>query len=340
MKKKTATIHDIALSLNISSSTVSRALSNHPGISKPTVKKVLLAAKKLNYRPNILASNLRKGHGNTIGVVIPAINRHFFSGAIAGIEAVACANGYNVLIAQTQESYQREIQSIETLINARVDGVIISLTAQTENYAHIETLMGRDIPLVMFDRVCDGLEVSKVVLDDVAVGHMVSSYLLQQGRRKIVHLSGTKHINVYNNRQLGYERALAEHGMAPNPHWVVNDCITRENGYAYAIDCIKTNNLPDAVFAASDFSALGALLAFKENGIHIPQDIAIAGVANEPFTSLMCPAITSVEQFSERMGKTAANLLFDQLSAEGPFEPTKILIEPKLYIRESTEIIP
>jgi len=337
MQNQNVTIHHIAAKLNLSASTVSRALNDYYRISKATRDLVKKTASEMNYKPNQLASNLRKGKGNMIGVIIPRLDRHFFSHAIAGIETVTSNTDYNILICQTNEDVESEKQSIKALAKNRVDGIIISLATGTKQYKHIEAAIREGIPVVMFDRVALQLEVDKVVNDNFAGAYQATNHLIEQGCKKIIHFSGPLHLNVYYERLMGYRKAMADNGLEVTDIMVYQDVLTRVKGEEVADKLLKESNLPDAIFSASDFSALGALLVFKARGIKIPEEIAIAGFANEPFTELTDPGISTLEQFSGEIGKSAARLLIERIEhGEKNVVSQTITLRPKLIIRSST----
>lgn len=337
MQKRNVTIHHIAAKLNLSASTVSRALNDYHRISKATRELVKKTAEEMNYKPNQLATNLRKGKGNMIGVVVPRLDRNFFSRAIAGMESITSPTDYNILICQTNEDFENEKQSIMALSKNQVDGIIISLAAGTKRYDHIEAVINEGIPVVMFDRVAPFLNVDKVINDNFAGAYEATIHLIDQGYKNIVHFSGPLHLNVYKERQEGYLKAMSDRGLEVSDNMIINNVLTRPKGEETAKAMYEENNLPDAIFAASDFSALGALLFFREKGIAIPGKIGIAGYANEPFTELTAPGLTSLEQFSSEIGKSAARLLIERIENGSNSQVSQtITFRPKLMIRTST----
>lgn len=337
MENKKTTIHDIAAVLGITASTVSRALNGHPKISVQTKKRVEKAAAEMNYMPNKLAANLRRGRGNVIGVIVPRINRHFFSHAIAGMESVTNPAGYNLMICQSNEEYVIEKKSIQTLINNRVDGIIMSVSANTSDSSHIQIILDEGIHLVQFDRVSKGLSVNKVVNDNEAGAYDVTKHLIGRGYKRIIHFAGPLQLNVYQDRYQGYLKAMAEFGLQVTDDMIFENVLTRDKGASIIESLIVDRNLPNAVFSASDFSALGAMLAVKKNGIRVPDDIAIAGFANEPFTELTEPGLTSLEQFSEKMGQHAATMLIEDIKQDDQNrEPVEVKIAPELIVRGSS----
>lgn len=337
VENKKVTIHQLAAKLNLSASTISRALSDHPRIGKETRELVKRTAEELNYKPNTLASNLRKGKGKLIGVIIPRINRNFFSYAIAGMESVINPAGYSLMICQTNENVETEKSSFENLINNRVDGIIMSVSIQTTNGDYLQRALKQGVPIVQFDRVLPNIDVDKVLNDNLSGAYQVTKHLLEQGYRNIVHFTGPLHLNIYADRLEGYKNAMIEAGIEVTSDMVFENALTREEGERIVNEMIAANTLPDAIFAASDFSALGALLTLKKHKIEIPGRVGIAGFANEPFTELTEPGMTSVEQHSEELGKTSARILIDRLESNTKRELCSLVsFKPKLIIRESS----
>lgn len=337
MSKRKVTIHDIARELNTTASTVSRALQDHPRISRSMKTAVWELAKKLNYQPNSIASSLRKGRGNTIGVVVPRIDRYFFSSVIRGIEDVAFDAGYHILICQSYDSWEREKAIVENLMNGKVDGLLVSLATGTQDLTHFQVIQGKGIPLIFFDRVPEHLDVNKVEIDDFAGAFKAVDHLVSQGCKQIVHFSGPQHVSVYRNRFEGYRSALLKNGLLFRDDLVFNDVIARESGEQAAIKISKMKPLPDGIFAASDFSALGAILKLKELGLRIPQDVAIVGFANEPFDDMLTPGLSSIDQHSIEMGHNVAKLFLDELTASHSAKvPKRVILNPELHLRDSS----
>lgn len=331
--KKNISIYDIAKSLNVSASTVSRALQDHPRISAEVRKMVQKKAREMNYKPNRMAVNLKLGKSNTIGVVVPNINRNFFSSVIDGIEEEAYREGYDVLICQSQESFEKEKKILNSLSQGRVDGVIASIASGTHSYDHFNNLEDDGIPLVLFDRVADNIHAGKVMIDDYRGAYMVVEHLLKQGRKRIFHCASHQHVSVWERRCHGYLDAMKAHGFEPEKDWIIYGEISQNQGQNAARQIIQMENKPDAVFCTSDFIALGMMLEFLRNGIRIPDDIAICGFANEPMDALVTPSLSSVDQFSKQMGQQAARMLFAKINGEVPAD---VMLMPELIVRDST----
>lgn len=331
------TIHDIAKKLNITASTVSRALRDHPRISEETKKAVLRVAQKLNYQPNHIAAALRKGRSNIIGIIVPTVDRAFFSSVVRGIEEIANTSNYNVMIVQTYDDPEKETKTVEALLNARVDGIIASHGKETRNYEHFRKIKEKGIPLILFDRSNDELEVSHVVIDDYLGGYKATEHLIQQGCKRIAHFTNTRKISIYRERLRGYREALQSHGIRYDENLVVESNLQLDDGRNSMLKLLKQKNLPDAVFSASAYGAMGALQILKEKGIRVPQQVAVVAFSNEPFTWFTEPALTTVDQHPTRMGNAAAEIFMEEVNAtKEKFIPQKIVLKPELIIRGSS----
>lgn len=332
---KEPTIYHIADELDISASTVSRAIADNPRISSRTKELVKAKAKELGYRQNRIASSLRNGKGTTIGVVVPQIQRHFFSGVIHGIEVVLNAHGYNLIICQSNEKACHEEKAIQTLIDNRVDGMLISASKETSTHDNIKQVCDLGVPVVQFDRIVDELLSNSVANDNYAGAYKLVTHLVEQGYCRIAHLSGPQNISLYRMRLEGYKKALDEAGLEFS-HDLIREAITTDVGMSAASSLMEQSNPPDAFFAASDHSAVGALNYLKCKGYKIPEDIGVAGFGNEPLTEMITPSLTTMEQFAVDMGKKSAMLLLDRINGIDQVITTSTLINPKLVVREST----
>lgn len=334
--KKNTSIYDIAKSLNVSASTVSRALQDHPRISSEVRKQVQQTAREMNYKPNRMAVNLKMGKSRTIGVIVPNINRNFFSSVIDGIEEEAYREGYDVLICQSLDSYEKEKKIINSLSQGRVDGVIASIAFGTHDYAHFNSLEGDGIPLVLFDRTSDEVHAGKVTVDDYRGAYMVVEHLLKQGCKRIFHYAGYQHVSVWNQRCRGYVDAMRTHGIEPEEDWIICGEASQLQGQIVARQLVARDDRPDAVFCTSDFVALGMMLELLKNGVRVPEDIAICGFANEPIDAMVNPSLSSVDQFSKQMGQQAARMLLARINGENPAD---VVLVPELIVRDSTVCI-
>lgn len=338
-QKKRTTIYDIAEKLNITASSVSRALNNSSYVNENTKKLILKTAAELNYKRNTLASNLRKGHSKTIGVVVPRINQNFFANVIAGIEEATYQKGYNLVICQSNESYEKEVKCINTLINQHVDCIVISLSVESDNHQHLQNVIEQDIQLIQFDRVADELETLKVINDNEQASFEAVCHMIEQGYKKVALLEGPQNLNIFRQRKTGYLNALKKYDMPVRPEYIIENAWTKELGAAATRKLLSLKDLPDAIFAStSDFSALGVLEVANALSIKVPAELGICGYSNEDFTEITSPSITTIDQFSVYMGKTVANLYFQEMENKDTIVIPKIIsIKPKLMVRGSTK---
>ncbi|MBA4055816.1 MAG: LacI family transcriptional regulator [Marivirga sp.] len=337
MKREKSTIHDIARKLNITASTVSRALNDNPRISEATKKAVQKAAEKLNYQPNHIAAALRNGKSNIIGIIVPNVDRSFFSSVVRGIEEIANKARYNVMICQSYDSYEKEVANVNALLSARVDGIIASYAKDTKNFDHFLKAKERGMPIILFDRSNDELEVSHVVADDFLGAFKATEHLIQQGCKRIAHFTNISAISIYKDRFRGYKEALIKHGLPYNDSLVIKSNLQLEDGRESMLQLLGLKNMPDGVFSASAFGILGALQVLKEKAINVPEEIALIGFSNEPYTSFTQPALSAVDQHSMRMGNAAAEIFLEEVSDDDKkFMVKKIVLKPELIIRESS----
>jgi LacI family transcriptional regulator len=331
MKFTQITIKDIARELGISPSTVSRALKDHPDISKETKKAVNALAEKLNYQPNTVALNLRTRKTNTIGVIIPELVHFFFSTVISGIEDVAYNAGYNVILAQSNESLEREKKDIKALYNSRVDGMLMSISRETTEYDHIESVLSKGTPIVFYDRFYPNESTSKVIIDDYAAAREAVTHLVQQGCKRIAHLQSVPKSAIARDRFRAHKDVLAENNL-PFPDGYLQECPTGtpEMGASAMSNLLALPERPDGVFANNDVLAMGAMQVIKKAGLKIPQDIAIIGFSNWFYSSMMEPPLSSVDQPGFLMGQEAAKLLLRQLEMAEKDEDAVITPETKI----------
>jgi DNA-binding LacI/PurR family transcriptional regulator len=329
------TIIDIAKKLGISPSTVSRALSDYPGIKKETKEHVRKIAKELQYSPNPIAQSLQSNRTTTIGVIVPEIKHDFFSSAISGIEDVAYRSGYTIIVCQSNESYEREVVNANALMHHRVAGVVVSISQNTKSGEHFQDILNRNIPLVFFDRVCEDVVANKVVIDDYQSAFDAVTYLVGKGYKTIAHFAGPKELSICKKRWNGYVDAIKQLPLLSPGDWVRYGGLHEQDGYASMDSLIKENKIPDAIFAVNDPVAIGAFQRIKEAGLKIPGDVAIMGFSNNKITSLVEPQLTTVDQPSFEMGKKSAEILIGII--EGIVKETKTLVlDTKLIIRGST----
>ena len=333
------TIADIAKKLKTTSGTVSRALNNHPAISEKTRKKVIRAAEKLNYRRNNIASSLRLNKTGIIGVIIPSAEINFFGSVVHGIESLANQHGYNVLIYQSNESMQHEKKGIETLLHARVDGIMVSMAKETTEYSHFLDAKKAKVPIVFFDRAHDDLPIDSVVINDFKGAFLATCHLIEKGYARIAHIAGPQHISIFKARLEGYKAALKAHGIKFNKSLLVYGDVSIESGKTATCKLLKLPAPPDAIFAVEDFTALGVLKELKKNHISIPDEFGVIGFANEQFGEHITPSLSTIDQQTVNMGKEAFSLMLSLI--EGKEKKSnklkKIILEPVPVFRDSSD---
>jgi LacI family transcriptional regulator len=336
MEKK-PTIVDIASRLGITPSAVSKAFNDHPRISDQTKNAVLQAAKELDYRPNAMATGLRSGKSRLIGVLVPGIHYSFFATAIKGAEEVLSDAGYNVIIAQSKDNLEFEKRQLEGFLSAQVEGIIASLAIETSNYDFFRIISDK-IPLVLFDRTFEDEKISAVTIDDFSGAVKAVDHLVEMGYTRIAHLGGHRQCLPFQKRIEGYKHALKKHGLHFNSHYMFECAPNKDAGVKVTEKLLNLSQPPDAIFAASDYLALGAITAIKQKGIKIPEEIGVVGFSNEGFSSQVSPAISTIDQFSETLGSTAAELLINQISVGNgkKMVSQKWVLAPQLILRESS----
>lgn len=339
VNQKKITIKDIANVLNISAAAVSKALHDDSRISAKTKAAVKKVAKELNYQPNHLASALRKGKSNLVGVIVPRTNSHFFSSVIQNIEEVLNKEGYNIIITQSNESFKKECRNIDTLLFTQVDGIIASMANETVDLDYYEKIKSKGIPLILFDRGENDLNVDYIGINDYQSSHMIVEHLIDQGCKRIAHIGGYRHTRIFNNRIRGYVDAIKKHNLPLDESLLIESSLTIEDGRAKMTQLLALKNRPDAVYAAGDYAALGALQILTENKIDIPNEIAVIGFGNEPFTAMITPSISSINQHSTDIGKQAA-LTFLERVKNPKIKQTlnKIILDAELIIRDSSNV--
>ncbi len=334
MEKK-VTIYDIAKKLDITAATVSRALNNSPRISVSTKELVKETADKMNYEQNTVAQALKSGKTYNIGVIVPRINSNFFSSVIRGIEEELKKNGYNIIICQSYEKARVEEECINTLLKAKVDGILVSTTPNSKKTSY-NSIIQKGIPLVFFDRRKKIKGVSSVTIDDFNAGYISTIHLVQQGFKNIAHFRGDYSIEIFKQRYMGYEQALIDSGLEIRKDYVVKTNSTIQDGKNAVRHLMNLDVTPDAIFSSSDFNALGAIKELKSLGYNVPNEIGIVGFSNEPFTNFVELTISTVNQFPVEMGEKTAAVLLEQINSDKHVKPKEVVINPKLLIRDSS----
>lgn len=337
MNKKT-TIYDIAKELNVTVSTVSRALSGFPAISDATRKAVLETAKKLNYSPNKLASALKSGRTYIIGVIVPSVQAHFFASIIHSIEEGLKDSGYRVILYQSNESVASEINGVKTLLEAQVDGIMASLSLETENVDHFTEIIKQNKPLILFDRVHEKLNVPTVTLDDFKAGYMAAKHLIDQGYKNIAYVTTIHQIGIFNDRLNGYKAALADHGLPFKEDNIIFGGLSIKDGRFGAGKLMRSADKPDAIIAGDDFTALGVIKKLKEID-ETPPQIGVIGFANEAFSAYITPNLSTIDQHPNQIGAACAKLFLSMVQQSKPYHQINhIVIDPSLVARQSTEL--
>lgn len=337
MEKQT-TIKDIAIALRLSTSTVSRALRDAADIKTDTKQAVKALAEELQYQPNRVALSLLNRQTHTIGVIIPNLD-YVLATMVKGIDEVALEAGYTVMVCQSDESYGREMVNSKRMLESLVDGFLVSVSSETKVYEHIKKIQGKKLPLVLFDRVSNHIRAPKVRLDNIDGGMQATNHLLEQGYKRIAILAGPENLNISNKRLEGYLLALKQHGIRPDKDLIIHCDFNREYAYEATKELLNMRRRPDAICTISDRMAIGAMLAIKEKGLNMPNDIGLVGFNNEPVTSLVTPTISSVELYAYEMGKATARLFIEMLHSDEDRSDEEIVIKPKLFVRESSQRI-
>jgi DNA-binding LacI/PurR family transcriptional regulator len=334
MEKHQTTIKEIAHALSVSISTVSRALQDDPRIGLRTKQRVHELAKSMHYTPNPAAVLLRKKTTSTIGVILPYLKEEFFSMAITGIEDIISAKGYNVFVSQSRDNYEREVKAVKSFINSRVDGVIVSLSVETENYDHFKELEEYGIPVVFFDRTPTNFPAHTVKCNVLEGASQIVDYLVGRGIKKIALLNGAKNLGVCQERYEGYKTAIQKNGLKLSPEYVKFTNLTKEDTSLKMLELLALKNKPEAIFAFNDYVALNAMQVCKQNGYIPNKDIYFVSFANLPICTYMeNPPIASVEQFAYTMGETAAQILVKVMNSETQTETyNEVVLGTEIHI--------
>ena len=333
-------IKQLALKLNLSISTVSRALSDGYDISEQTKSKVLELAKKLNYQPNPYASSLRKHKSKTIAIVVPEIANNFFSLAINGIQSVAREKGYHVLIYLTHEDYAIEAEVLKHLQNGRVDGVLISISSKTVKKDHFKELKQTGLPMIFFDRVCDEIQTAKVTTDDYESGYKATQHLIERQCKRIAYLLVSKNLSIGINRMQGYLDALKNNNIKVDSKLIVNGSNDKDRNFLLIEKLLKTDSRPDGLFASVEHLAVTSYHVCNHLKLSIPREIKIISFSNLETAPLLNPSLTTITQPAFNIGKEAAAILFRALTKKQFTLPdNKIVLPSTLVPRDSTAVL-
>lgn len=337
-EKRRVTLKDIAHALNVSPSTVSRALNGYHSISDETVRQVKEYAEKHNYVPNTLAVNFRKNRTSLIGLVVPHIVHHFFSTTISGVIETAKKQGYHVLVAQSGDVKSGEVFASRTLLGIGVDGLVISVSNETFEADHLQDFLDEGKPIVQFDKITDHIISPKVVVDDFNAAYQAVKNLIENGYRKIAHLSGRMEVKNAQGRFQGYKKALEDHGLEFREEWV-KGCwdIIESEGFDFTKELMESPNPPDAIFCITDLVALGAMKYLKSASYGVPGQVGLMGFSNWMLSEYISPNLSSVDQHGFQMGERATEILIDLIKKHELGEDELIEMKTDLIIRQSSQ---
>lgn len=339
MNKKRTTIYDLARELNISVSYVSKALNNHPSINEEMKEKVKKKAEELNYKHRFFPAISKRTVTKTIGVVIPNINKTFFSEAISGIEEVCIDQGYNIIACQSYDSYQKECVAIDTLIEQDVDCVIISVSAETESSDHLQIVQRKKIEIIQFDRYIEDFKTHRVINNNEEVSVDIVKHLTDQGYERIAFIGGPEQVSVYKSRKKGYLKGLSNASLPIVPDLIRHCGLAKEQAFEIAKSLLSGPEPPDAFMTISDTLSLGVHLAVQSLYMPPNKSIGIIGFTNEPFSELVQPPLSSVDQQSKELGRRSASLYFEIVNQKNLGINPEIreeIVEAKILYREST----
>ncbi|MFH6991743.1 LacI family DNA-binding transcriptional regulator [Flavobacterium sp. FlaQc-48] len=337
MKKHQITIVDIATELNMSKSTVSRALNGHANVSPQAREAVLALAKKLDYQKNMLAIGLIRKKTNNIGIIVPEFSSSYFPQLIIGAQQAAKLAGYNTVFSQSNENYETEVANTKVMLANQVDGILISLTKETKNYDHLRVFERKGIPIVFFNRVCSEMPVPKVIVDDFEGAFNAVEYLIESGRKRIAHLAGPPSLLISSRRLDGYKAALKKHNIPIDEELIISYDLEISKVNTYVNQLLDLKTPPDAIFAVNDPTAIEAMGTIKKRGLHIPRQIAVVGFSNDYASGLIAPSLTTVAQPISEIGRTAAELLIEQIGRDvKDWKAVTKVLKTHLIIREST----
>lgn len=335
--KRDITIYDIAEHLSVSAATVSRALKQDPSVRRSTREQVLKAAKDLGYQKNVFAKSLRMQRTHTIGFLVHELNSNFITSVLAGVEKITTQAGYDLIIAHSSESSEKEAANALSLFHKRVDGLIASLAFDTTNYDHFQPFYEKGIPVNFFDRVNRNGESSTIVIDNYKAGYAATKHLVEEGCKKIMLITASLKRNVYTDRFRGYKDALTENGLKYDENLVIINDLSEKAGIEAAYYILKMNPRPDGLFITNDFVAAVCMKTLKDNGVKIPADMAIVGFNNDAITKLVEPNLTTIDYPGLQMGEMAAKNLIDRINGSADMQKIDIIIPSELIIRQSSQ---
>lgn len=334
MGKRHISLKDLAKELNVSISTVSRALKDHPEISPEMRRKVKQLAAERHYTPNPLAMGLLKQETRMIGVIVPDLVTHFYASVISGIESYAKEKGYFILIFSSNESVEKEVESIDNLLKARVEGLIVCLSQETQSFEHFERLVEQEIPLVFFDRVCLEEQVPNVTADNADAARQITRHFYEQGFRRIAFISGPQQLNISKERLTGYLEGLKDCQLPVDPRLIEQCDLSPDSAREAMKRLLSLPEPPDAVFGINDTVAFAAMKSIKQHGLCIPEDIGLVGFTDEFHSTVVEPPLTSITHPTFEMGRQAARLFFEKIDNKQLQKSVKLKTE--LVVRKSS----
>lgn len=337
MAKKRISLKDIANELGVSITTVSRALKDHYDLSPEIIQKVKDLAKKWNYTPNPLALGLLSHKTKTVGVIVPDIVTYFYSSILSGIESMATQHGYYIVIASSQESYEKEVKNLTNLLGLRVDGLIVCLSQDTTDYSHFDIVLNEETPLVFFDRICREDEFSSVVIDNVAAAKEITLHLYNAGCKHIAHIAGPRNLNISQERIEGYKLGLAECNIEFDPRLLLHCNMSIEEAAVVTKTLLEQDIVPDALFGVNDTVIFSAMKEIKRKGLQVPDDIALAGFTDEFHATVVEPNLTAITHPTYEIGQEVFKLLFDLITTDKDIPVKQIVKKAKLIPRESSK---
>lgn len=337
MKSHQITIKDIAKHLNVSKSTVSRVLTDHPKVKAETRKLILEYAAKVDYQKNHFATSLVAQKSNLIGIIVPEFMSSYFPKVIVGAQDAICKSGYNVIVAQSNESYETEVSNAKVMMANQVDGLLVSVTKETRNFDHLKAFQRKGIPIVFFNRICEDMDVPKVVVDDYEGAFRAVEHLIQIGKKRIAHLAGPDNLSISRRRLNGYYAALRKYHIPIDESLIISYDLTMEKVNIYMNHLLNLPNPPDALFAINDPTAIEAMQIIKKRGLRIPEDVAVIGFSNDQLSALIEPSLTTVSQPVTMIGETAAAMLLHLINSDmSEWKPITKTLTTELIIRKST----
>jgi len=336
-KGKEVTIYDLASKLNISIATVSRGLKNDPVVSKKTRKKIFELAEEMGYRSNHFARNLRKQKTNTIGIIVHELNSNFITSVLAGIEKITTEAGYDLIITHSSESHVKEAANANNLFHKRVDGLIASLSFDTDDLEHFRPFEEKGVPVIFFDRVEQGGNNSVVIIDNYKCGYQATQHLIEQGCKRIAHVTSSLKRNVYSERYKGYRDALFDSNIPLDESMLIINDLSENAGIEAAKKILAMKPMPDGAFITNDFVAAVCMRTLKENNIKIPFDMAIVGFNNDAIGKLVEPALTTINYPGRDMGEIVARNLINHLQGNTNMQNIHtVIVSSDLVVRKSS----